>query len=237
MNINSKFIVVKHNAKKARLHYDLRFVMPNSKNWISFAVRKGVPEKPGTKVLAVRTHDHSEEEALFLGTIDDGEYGAGKLDKYDDGKCIITKYSPKAMTVEFKGRKIKGIYHLINIALVTKKQSDYKKQSYILFKGGNTMKEGMGMASLVPRAGIVDDLESGQSEQKGKRLPWSHDNIDDKINELAGWGGAKYRKTDIEDEDKAEQGGEKLKWSITNKPNRVLAAEQIYEMLKNLTGD
>lgn len=134
MKINSRFIIVKHDAKKARLHYDLRFVMPNSKNWISFAVRKGVPEKEGSKVLAVRTHDHSEEEALFLGTIESG-YGAGKLTKYDDGRCTIIKFQPSHMVVDFHGRKVKGIYHLVNAAKISKKKSDYKKQQYILFKG------------------------------------------------------------------------------------------------------
>jgi hypothetical protein len=63
----SRFIIVRHDAIKARLHFDLRFQMPDSKNWASFAVRKGVPLEPGIKVLAVRTNDHSEEEALFLG--------------------------------------------------------------------------------------------------------------------------------------------------------------------------
>lgn len=139
MNINSRFIVVKHDATKARLHYDLRFVMPNSKNWISFAVRKGVPTSSGTKVLAIRTHDHSEKEALFLGTIPEGEYGAGKLSKFDDGKCIITKFTPSHITVEFKGRKIKGVYHLINTGVFNRR--NYKKKHYLLFKGGTVKEE------------------------------------------------------------------------------------------------
>jgi len=139
MNINSRFIVVKHDAKKARLHYDLRFVMPNSKLWMSFAVRKGVPTETGSKVLAVRTHDHDEEEALFLGTIKDG-YGAGKLSKFDDGRCIIKKFTSSHMTIDFKGRKVKGIYHLINVGLFDKSKK-YKHQQFILFKGGTAVKE------------------------------------------------------------------------------------------------
>jgi len=137
--INSSFIVVKHDAKKARLHYDLRFVMPNSKLWISFAVRKGVPEKAGEKVLAVRTHDHSEEEALFLGKLESG-YGAGTLTKYDDGKCIIEKFKSSHMIIDFKGKKIKGVYHLINVGLFDKSKK-YKHQQYIIFKGGTSVKE------------------------------------------------------------------------------------------------
>lgn len=131
MTSKSKFIVVEHNAKKARLHWDLRFIMPNSKIWMSFAVRKGVPLEPGKKVLAVRTHDHTEKEALMLGTIESG-YGAGELKKWDDGACIIHKYSPSHMTIEFKGRKLKGVYHLISTGFIDK---DYKRQTYMLFKG------------------------------------------------------------------------------------------------------
>jgi hypothetical protein len=193
MKINSRFIVVKHDAKKARLHYDLRFVMPNSKIWISFAVRKGVPESQGKKVLAVRTHDHSEEEALMLGTIESG-YGAGTLTKYDDGRCTILKFTPSHMIVDFNGRKIKGVYHLINIAKVSKRKSDYKKREYILFKGKT-------------------------------------------ISELAGYGAGKYRKIPIEDEEESEEGGETLKWSIANKSRRVIAAQEIYNMLKKQFGE
>ncbi len=129
----SRFIIVKHDAKKARLHYDLRFKMPKSKNWASFAVRKGVPTETGQKVLAVKTHDHSEKEALFLGIIKTG-YGAGKLTKFDSGSCVIHKYHSSHITIEFKGSKIKGIYHLINTGVFNKRE--YKKQHYLLFKGG-----------------------------------------------------------------------------------------------------
>jgi len=166
---NSKFVVVKHDAKKARLHYDLRFIMPKSKIWASFAVRKGVPLQPGTKVLAVRTHDHTEKEALFFGTIKQG-YGAGRLQKWDDGQCIIHKYSPGHIAIEFKGRKVKGLYHMVSTGVMNKKE--FKKKSYMLFKGKEDLKEGMGMMSLIPRGGIVDDVEASQDELQSPDLPW-----------------------------------------------------------------
>lgn len=132
MRARSKFIVVEHNAKKARLHWDLRFQMPKKKNiWMSFAVRKGIPLEPGKKVLAVRTHDHTEKEALFLGTLKSG-YGAGQFKKWDDGSCIIHKFGTGHIAIEFKGSKLKGLYHLVNTGVVDR---DYKKQSYMLFKG------------------------------------------------------------------------------------------------------
>jgi len=154
----SKFIVVEHDATKARLHWDLRFIMPKSKLWMSFAVRKGIPLKPGQKVLAVRTHDHTEKEALFLGTIPPGEYGAGRLKKWDDGQCIIHKYKPGHILIEFKGRKVKGFYHLISTGVMNKKE--YKNQQYMLFKG-KTLNEFInhGLLSRIPNIHKGDDLE------------------------------------------------------------------------------
>jgi len=226
----SKFVVVKHDAKRARLHYDLRFIMPKSKIWASFAVRKGVPTQPGVKVLAVRTHDHTEKEALMFGTIKQG-YGAGRLQKWDDGDCIIHKYSPGHISIEFKGRKVKGLYHMVSTGVMNKKE--FKKKSYMLFKATNQLKEDntmdpyesdrdydleklgnmcrkmfygkdastklqtpfhklcikmmdqpgkmcrqtmyneiMGMRSLIPRGGIVDDLELSTDELVTGPMPW-----------------------------------------------------------------
>ena len=131
----SEFVIMEHDAKRAGKHFDLRFRIPKSKNWASFAVRKGVSTEVGKKVLAVKTHDHSKKEALMIGTIEKG-YGAGTLKKWDDGSCTIIKYHPSHIVVEFKGRKIKGIYHFINLAMnksVTGKE--FRGQQYWLFKG------------------------------------------------------------------------------------------------------
>ena len=135
MEFKSKFAIMEHNAKRAGLHYDLRFIMPNSKMWASFAVRKGVPTEIGKRVLAIRTHDHTEKEAMMLGKIESG-YGAGVLKLWDKGSCIIMKYHPSHITINFNGNKIKGIYHFINIA-INKSVSgkDFKNQQYWLFKG------------------------------------------------------------------------------------------------------
>lgn len=192
MKVTSQFIIVKHDAKKARLHYDLRFKMPKGNNWASFAVRKGVPITTGTKVLAVRTHDHTPKEALFLGTIEKG-YGAGKLSKWDGGPCIITKYTTAHMVIEFRGRKAKGIYHLINTAVIKGKKGakEYKNQSYMLFKGtaklnevlykkgkfdaSNTVgkySDNVGLASAIGSQDVEIDDEQADAQQK-KPLNWA----------------------------------------------------------------
>ena len=168
MITKSKFIVVEHHATKARLHWDLRFIMPKSKLWMSFAVRKGVPLEPGKKVLAVRTHDHTKEEALFLGRIPEGEYGAGVLKKWDDGDCVIHKFKPGHILIEFKGKKVKGFYHLISTGVMNRKE--YKNQQYMLFKG-KTLNEWTGLAYTLPPDKAEDQDEP---EIDGPKLPWSN---------------------------------------------------------------
>jgi bifunctional non-homologous end joining protein LigD len=122
---------MEHDAKRAGKHFDLRFKMPDSNNWASFAVRKGVPIQSGQKVLAVRTHDHSRKDALMTGEIKSG-YGAGKLKKWDSGKCEILKYKTSSMSIIFKGSKVKGLYHLVSTGVIDKK---FDGKQYLLFKG------------------------------------------------------------------------------------------------------
>jgi len=129
-----KFVIHDHEARKAGKHQDLRFQKPtDTRNWLSFAIRKGVPLKPGVRVLAIKTHLHSEEEALFIGEIPEGEYGAGKLKVFDKGMATIEKYAPAHIAISLKGRKVKGIYHLINIGVT--RNTKYKANQYLLFKG------------------------------------------------------------------------------------------------------
>lgn len=96
--------------------------------WASFAVPKGVPEKGGKKVLAIRTPDHTKKDAQFTGTQVSG-YGAGKFSKWDEGSCEILKYSEKHISIKLNGFKFKGVYHFYNIA------SGTKQKQYFLFKG------------------------------------------------------------------------------------------------------
>jgi hypothetical protein len=175
----SRFVVMKHEAERAGLHFDLRFKIPGSHMWASFAVRKGVPLEEGVKVLAIRTEDHSEKGALLTGKIGSG-YGKGRLTKWDWGYCDVEKYSTTHIVLNCRGNKVKGIYHLLNTRYTLTKVSDSEdKQSYMLFKG-KVVKEvadmmGGGMSSRNPPAEteeveVNDDI--ADKEQK-KSLPWS----------------------------------------------------------------
>lgn len=133
MRTTSKFFIAEHHATRAKLHYDLRFKIPNSNMWASFACRKEIPLATGKKILAVRTKDHTSKEAKFTGKIPEGEYGAGTIKKWDSGSCIIEKYLTKHMVINFKGSKLKGLYHLISIRVIEKKRPEGNQ--YLLFKG------------------------------------------------------------------------------------------------------
>ena len=166
----SEFVVTEHKAKRAGLHWDLRFKMPSSTMWASFAVRKGVPLNPGQKVLAVRTHDHKRDEALLTGKIESG-YGAGTFKEWDRGSCIIHKYSPAHIAIEFKGKKVKGIYHLVNIGV---KDKDFEGNQYWLFKGKVVKEDTPGMISRIPSAGENEDLEDNYDvDSESPPLKWS----------------------------------------------------------------
>lgn len=169
----SKFIIVEHDAKRAGKHFDLRFKKPNSELWDSFAVRKGVSTEVGKKVLAIKTTLHTEKDALFLGKIESG-YGAGILKKWDSGSCTIIKYHPSHIVVDFNGKKIKGIYHFINLAMnkgVSGKE--FKNQQYWLFKG-KVVNEIMGMASRIPSRGECEDMETGpEYDEYSDKLSWT----------------------------------------------------------------
>lgn len=129
----AKFILVKHEALKRGLHYDLRFQMPNSKNWASFALNELPPSEFGKRIYVPRTTDHSEKEALFIGTIPEGEYGAGKLTKVELGNCDVIKFTNAHIIVNFKGKKISGTYHFINAGLFGRKRN-FKQKVYAFFK-------------------------------------------------------------------------------------------------------
>ena len=140
----NKFIIVLHEAKRAGKHWDLRFQMPDSHNWASFAFKKTSPDlvKGNQKVGISRTHDHSEKEALFIGTIESG-YGAGELKKYDSGTCDVLKFNSKSMKVDFHGSKLKGVYNIVQIKNFDKKADPSRYLFYIgkEIKESNDMKK------------------------------------------------------------------------------------------------
>ena len=140
--MKSEIVLIKHNAKKAGLHYDLRIKETNDK-WFSWrliydAKKSLVVPKSRHPISAIKTTVHTKEEALYVGTIPDGEYGAGELSMYC--KCSITilktDHFETHVVFTFDGGKFNGEkWVLFNIS--SKAKSKKKQNVWILFKAND----------------------------------------------------------------------------------------------------
>lgn len=103
------FVIHEHHAKN--LHYDLRLQMQGVlKSW---AVPKTPPKTKSEKRLAIQVEDHPLSYAKFKGVIPEGNYGAGKVIIWDNGKYELLEKSPKKIVFELHGKKLKGKYVLV----------------------------------------------------------------------------------------------------------------------------
>jgi bifunctional non-homologous end joining protein LigD len=111
--VGPSFVIHQHYA--TNLHHDLRLEMLNDSGpvLVSWAVPKGVPWRPGTKVLAVRTEDHPIEYGSFRGTIPDDNYGAGVVRIFDSGTYEIDEREARKVSFRLRGHRLDGLYHLI----------------------------------------------------------------------------------------------------------------------------
>ena len=135
-----RFVVQRHEA--TRLHYDLRLELDGVlKSW---AVPKGPSLNPTERRLAMQTEDHPVEYLEFEGSIPKGNYGAGKMKIWDEGKYFpVDKNHQKISAAqalrnlesgELKflliGKKIAGEFVLVRLKdgkswLLIKHRDDY----------------------------------------------------------------------------------------------------------------
>jgi bifunctional non-homologous end joining protein LigD len=119
------FVVQEHQA--THLHWDFRFELNGVlKSW---AVPKGVPEEKNVKHLAVEVEDHPLEYATFHGNIPKGEYGAGSVKIWDEGKRKILEMDKDRYVLELAGKRLKGRY-----ALVRFKGREQKAKNWLIMK-------------------------------------------------------------------------------------------------------
>ncbi len=119
----SRFVVHEHRA--TRLHFDFRLERGGVlKSW---AVPKGVPERPGVRHLAIETEDHPLEYIDFAGTIPEGEYGAGTVSIWDAGTYDARTWEPDKIEVMLNGQRLHGRYVFIRFKKA-------EEGSWLLFK-------------------------------------------------------------------------------------------------------
>lgn len=150
MKEKSEFVLMTHKAKKSGEHVDLRYRLPKSvdvwnnqevdskKIFASYATRKAIPLKPEDgKILMFATTLHNRYQYGLTGKIKEGNYGAGYLEKWDSGECVILKHTDRHIVINFNGSTLNGLYHFIKI-----KFDDKTKQgSYLFFKSKREWEE------------------------------------------------------------------------------------------------
>lgn len=105
-----RFVVQEHHARQ--LHWDFRLELGGVlKSW---AVPKGMPEKPNIKRLGVATEDHPVGYIDFEGEIPKGEYGSGTVKIWDKGKFELYGATDKVIDFKLSGKRLKGNYALIH---------------------------------------------------------------------------------------------------------------------------
>lgn len=125
------FIVHKHAAR--RLHYDLR-LEHGGVLW-SWAVTRGPSLDAAEKRLAVHVEDHPMEYGAFEGTIPAGEYGAGSVIIWDEGKWLPEGDPARGMekghlAFTLEGHKLGGRWHLVRL----KPRRGEKRDNWLLIK-------------------------------------------------------------------------------------------------------
>ena len=131
-----RFVVHEHHA--THLHFDFRLQMEGIlKSW---AVPKGPSMNPRDKRLAIMVDDHTLAYGSYEGVIPEGQYGAGAVLIWDDGKYELLGGSIPEGRLEFAlyGAKLKGAFALARMSgkikewLLIKKRDDFAQDAFVM---------------------------------------------------------------------------------------------------------
>ncbi len=130
-----RFVIQKHDA--SHLHYDFRLEMKDEKNGKvvlkSWAVPKNLPLTKEIKHLAIQTEDHPVDYVDFEGEIPEGNYGAGTVEIWDEGKwgMINGSFEEGKLSFNLLGEKVKGRYIMILTKGFNNKQKKFSQKHLI----------------------------------------------------------------------------------------------------------
>lgn len=130
------FVVQKHQARRAGLHWDFRLEHGNVL-W-SWAVRKGPSLDPTDKRIAAHVEDHPLDYADFQGTIPDGHYGAGTVEMWDRGTwqpLLDPDDGLRDGEIKFvlRGKRLNGKFTLVRLR--PKPEQRGRPDNWLLIKG------------------------------------------------------------------------------------------------------
>jgi bifunctional non-homologous end joining protein LigD len=147
------FVVQKHAAHRAGLHWDFR-LEHGGVLW-SWAVRKGPSLDPADKRIAVHVEDHPLDYADFQGTIPDGEYGAGKVETWDRGTWEALD-DPEAgmrdgeLRFVLRGDRLNGRFTLVRLR--PRPDQRGRQDNWLLIKGHDEAERAGADATAIEQA-------------------------------------------------------------------------------------
>ena len=140
------FVIQKHLAKKAGLHYDFRFV--EGEVAPSWAIPKGFSAKSKKSRLAIQTENHPVSWMGFEGEIAAG-YGAGTVEIWEKGELEIEERTPDLVRFRVDSGKVAGQWTLKRASIAS--GSRWVIQPYVPPSGAT-------VESVLPRSGIIAAL-------------------------------------------------------------------------------
>ena len=152
------FVVQKHHAHRAGLHWDFR--LEHNNVLLSWAVRKGPSLDPTDKRIAVHVEDHPLDYAQYQGTIPEGQYGAGKVETWDRGTwepLVDPDAGLRNGEIKFvlSGQRLHGKFTLVR--LKPKPNQRGRQDNWLLIKGHDGYEQpGMDAESLEASVELSD---------------------------------------------------------------------------------
>jgi bifunctional non-homologous end joining protein LigD len=167
------FVVQKHQAHRAGLHWDFR-LQHNDVLW-SWAVRKGPSLDPADKRIAVHVEDHPLDYADFQGSIPEGHYGAGTVETWDRGTwepLVDPEAGLRDGEIKFvlHGTRLNGKFTLVR--LKPRPNQRGRQDNWLLIKGHDEAERaGADAETLEATIALPErfDAEGGRASAKRKK--------------------------------------------------------------------